>query len=115
MSDVDNRFPQNPEHVTAPSPTIDMSELSELAAEDESGKGFIAKVIGIFLDDMAERVTGIGALLSSGDGVGIASRVHSLKGSCSHFGAERLIALCAEIERRALRAELEAIGPLIES
>jgi histidine phosphotransfer protein HptB len=91
-------------HVSAETervPAIDMRSIARLAEDDESGSQFIADIIDVFLVDLRERVSKIGAQVSQGDRAGVASTAHAIKGSCSHFGAARLVDLSRELEDRA--------------
>ena len=82
---------------------IDMRALTQLAECDDIGGQFLTEIIGIFLTDLQQRVGLIGALMSRGDRAGIAATAHAIKGSCSHFGAARLIELSRNVEERARR------------
>jgi len=79
-------------------PAIDMRTISEFAATDEAGAEFIANIIEVFLRDMGERLRMAVEQVGRGDNAGLAATAHALKGSCGHFGAVRLMKLCAAIE-----------------
>jgi HPt (histidine-containing phosphotransfer) domain-containing protein len=84
-------------------PAIDMSAIMQLADNDDTGDQFIADIIKVFLDDLSERVLNIGLQMEQGDRSGVAATAHAIKGSCSHFGAARLMELSRELEDQARR------------
>ena len=84
-------------------PAIDMRSITQLAEGDELGAQFIANIIDVFLADLSKRVSAIGSQISQGDRAGVAATAHAIKGSCSHFGAVRLIELSSDLETRARR------------
>jgi HPt (histidine-containing phosphotransfer) domain-containing protein len=99
----------------AETPPIDMSALLKIGAEGEPGNDFVSEITAIFLKDMEERVSRISGQLDAKDPKAMAAAAHALRGSCSHFGARRLMDLCAEVERRAGRGPLDEIEALINS
>lgn len=96
---------------------IDMRALTQLAECDDIGGQFVTEIIDVFLADLGQRVSTIGASMSQGDRAGIAAAAHAIKGSCSHFGAARLMELSRHLEERARRAQepAESIQAAIES
>lgn len=96
---------------------IDMRAIAQLAESDDTGAQFVTEIIGVFLTDMAERISTIGTRMSQGDRAGVAAAAHAIKGGCSHFGATRLMELSAHLERRAKSADepVEGIEAAIES
>jgi HPt (histidine-containing phosphotransfer) domain-containing protein len=84
-------------------PAIDMSAIIQLADNDDAGEQFIDEIINVFLDDLSERVLTIGLQMKQGDRAGVAATAHSIKGSCGHFGAVRLMELSRELEDLARR------------
>jgi HPt (histidine-containing phosphotransfer) domain-containing protein len=96
-------------------PAIDMIAITQLAESDEQGDEFIAEIIEVFLADLSKRVQSIGLQTSQGDRVGIAATAHSIKGSCGHFGAARLMELSREVEDRAKRQQTDGLQTAIDS
>ena len=82
-------------------PAIDLRAITSLAEGDELGDQFIAEIIDVFLADLSERVLSIGLQIKQGDRAGVAATAHAIKGSCSHFGAARLVELSHDLEDRA--------------
>jgi len=84
-------------------PAIDLRAITRLAEGDELGDQFLANIIDVFLADLSERVLSIGLQMMQGDRAGVAATAHAIKGSCSHFGAVRLVELSHDLEDRARR------------
>jgi HPt (histidine-containing phosphotransfer) domain-containing protein len=96
-------------------PSIDMRSITQLAKGEELGDAFVAELIFVFLSDLSERVRAIGSQFSAGDCAGIKGTAHAIKGSCSHFGARRLMELSADVEDRAKRQQTDSLGCAIDS
>jgi histidine phosphotransfer protein HptB len=96
---------------------IDMRAITQLADSDDAGTQFLTEIIEVFLADMAERVRSIRERMSEGDHMGVAAAAHAIKGSCSHFGAGRLMELSHQLEECAKRKQepVERIAAAIES
>ena len=95
---------------------IDMRALTQLAECDDIGGQFIKEIIDVFLADLGQRLQMIGAHMSRGERAGVAAAAHAIKGSCSHFGAARLIELSRHVEEQARAHEpAESIQAAIES
>ncbi len=71
------------------------------------------EVVEAFLGDSPPRLDTLRAGLASGDAESIGRAAHSLKGSSGNFGAMRMQALCADIERLSRAGDLEPLGPLV--
>ena len=96
-------------------PVIDMRAISEFAASDEFGEEFLTNIIAVFLADMSERVRAAGVQMRDDDNRGLAATAHALKGSSGHFGAARLIQLCAAIEDRIRSKQTAEIHAAVHS
>ena len=96
-------------------PTIDMRSITKLAEGEELGDAFVAELIFVFLNDLSERVRAISLQLSTGDYAGIKGTAHAIKGSCSHFGAQRLMELSADVEEQAKRHQTDTLNSAIDS
>jgi hypothetical protein len=59
----------------------------------------MAKIIELFLADSTERIEGMKLASATRDGDALRRLAHALKGSCGHFGAARLAALCHKVEQ----------------
>lgn len=96
-------------------PAIDMRAITQLAESDDLGEQFVAEIIDVFLADLSERVRAIGLQMSHDDRAEIAATAHAVKGSCSHFGAVRLMELSREIEGRARHEQTDGLQTAIDS
>ena len=83
-------------------PAVDPSMLAELLAVSGDGEStLLDEMIDLFTEDSLKRLDALGAAVRSGDGVEVAEVAHSLKGSCSNFGAHLLEKKCKELELAA--------------
>jgi HPt (histidine-containing phosphotransfer) domain-containing protein len=96
-------------------PAIDMRAITQLAEGGEPGNQFIAEIINVFLADLSERVRAIGLQMTSGDRAAVAATAHAIRGSCSHFGAVRLMELSGEVEDVVRRRETDSLQAAIDS
>jgi HPt (histidine-containing phosphotransfer) domain-containing protein len=88
-------------------PAIDMRMIAQIVASDDLGENFVAEIIDVFLADLNQRIRGIDSQISNNDRAGIAATAHAIKGSCSHFGAARLMELLRKIEVLARREQAD--------
>ncbi len=96
-------------------PATDKIALARLAEIAPPGSNFIAEIIDAFLGDMTKRIGAIEQQMSVRDTTGIAATGHSLKGSCSHFGARRLMQLCVELEDIARAGKTDGLRAAVDS
>ncbi len=82
---------------------VDAGALATLRSMDTGDEDFMAKIIELFLIDLTERLVALKAAAETRDGPGLKSVAHALKGSCGHFGAVRLAALCRKMEHLAIQ------------
>lgn len=80
-------------------PALDAGALENLRSMDAGDEGFMAKIIELFLADSTERIEGMKLASATRDGDALRRLAHALKGSCGHFGAARLAALCHKVEQ----------------
>ena len=78
---------------------VDAGALETLRSMDTNDEGFMTKIIELFLVDLAERIDALKAATEACDGAELKRIAHALKGSCGHFGAMRLAALCRRMEQ----------------
>jgi CheY-like chemotaxis protein len=98
----------------APAPiadAVDAGALASLRAMDAGDDGFMTKIIELFLADSTERIEALKAAAQTRDGPALKSIAHALKGSCGHFGATRLAALCRKMEQIGLQ---DPVGDPVE-
>ncbi|MHB8384223.1 MAG: response regulator [Candidatus Binataceae bacterium] len=82
-------------------PAIDPAALLNLESAADDGPEFVRQLITLFVSDLGLRVAEMRSGVTNGAAVAIAHAAHTLKGSCGHFGAKRLLALCRELEAQA--------------
>lgn len=87
----------------APGSPIDPKAIETLGALSADDPTFVPKIIELFLDDLAERLEGLRVAAATRDGNAIKRIAHALKGSCGHFGANQLAALCRALEQIAMQ------------
>jgi HPt (histidine-containing phosphotransfer) domain-containing protein len=95
-------------------PLIDEAAIGALRDPDLGGDPkFLVEVVEAFLGDSPPRIEALKSSLAGGDADTLGRAAHSLKGSSGNFGAARMQALCADIERLARDGQTEALGPLV--
>ena len=96
-------------------PVVVADVIAPLYDPDLGGdSSFLAEVIQAFREDSPPRLAALRVACQSGDEDGLTRAAHSLKGSSSNFGAARLQALCAEIERLGHAGQWQAAAPLVD-
>jgi two-component system, sensor histidine kinase and response regulator len=93
--------------------SIDLAMLENLELSGAGGRDFLEELISVFLNDLGVRLITMKAALDTRDAKSLALTAHALKGSCGHFGAEPLMALCGELEARARASLLDGLEPLM--
>lgn len=94
----------------------DANELARLRElEDELGGDVIVELVELFLEDAPLQVATMRQALSGADGERLKRAAHSLKGSCSNLGLERLAGAAAKLEQHAAAEGCGESAPLIES
>lgn len=81
-----------------PRPILRASTVAEL--REYAGAAGFAAVRAEFLGDCSARAAAIAAAADAGEPEPLRRLIHSLKGASGSLGAERLSALCAEIDAR---------------
>ncbi len=106
-STVGHASPRNhailpPDEAPAAAPmAVDPEALTNLEAADEDGGDFVRRLIGVFLSDLDARIAAMRTGVAEDDPAAVAQAAHAIKGSCGHFGATPLAALCRELEATA--------------
>jgi two-component system, sensor histidine kinase and response regulator len=91
-------------------PAVDPAALRSLESAADDGPEFLRQLITVFLSDLGDRVAAMRSGVGAGDPTSVAYAAHALKGSCGHFGAKRLLALCRELEAQARAGSTD--GPI---
>jgi HPt (histidine-containing phosphotransfer) domain-containing protein len=97
-------------------PIVDDAVIAALRDPDLGGDPeFLADVVAAFLDDTPPRIATIRASQEHGEAERLWGAAHCLKGSSGSFGAARMVALCAHLERLGRAGHVLTAQPLIES
>jgi len=88
-------------------PAVDLSLLNGFRDLEEDGESLLSKLIGVFLENSPKLLTDAHKALRDHSSPQLALAAHTLKGSCSNFGAERLRAACQQLETIANEGKLE--------
>jgi CheY-like chemotaxis protein/HPt (histidine-containing phosphotransfer) domain-containing protein len=87
---------------------VDLSAMSGLRElEGETGEAILGKLIDVFLDNTPKVLEQARAAVGRKSGPLLERAAHTLKGSCSNFGAERMRAACQDLESIARDGSLE--------
>ncbi len=93
-------------------PIIDQEAIENLRSlgDEEGDDSFLREVIEIFVTDTPVRMTELRNSLATGDQATFTRAAHSIKGSSSNVGAQRLCEMAKELENdsRDAIAGLEA-------
>jgi HPt (histidine-containing phosphotransfer) domain-containing protein len=89
---------------------IDLEVIEQLEESMRPDVGFVDQLARIFLRELDRRMVELEKGMREGNGEEIAMAAHAIKGSCSHFGAHRMMALCASVERLALGGEVVEVA-----
>jgi len=72
----------------------------------------VAKLIGLFLDDMPARIVDMEAKLKESNADEVSKLAHTVKGVVSHLGGLKLQALAGEMEKAAKASDLGQLNQL---
>jgi HPt (histidine-containing phosphotransfer) domain-containing protein len=96
------------------SAAIDLEAISSFRVLDDlTGDDLLVKLIDVFLDNSPKVLADARAALAAQASPQLARAAHTLKGSCSNFGAARLRAACERLEEYANRGILEGAEALL--
>jgi PAS domain S-box-containing protein len=94
---------------------IDHSALDAFRELDADGSGgILGQLISVFLENTPGLINELRQSIRDGASPQAARLAHTLKGSCSNFGAQRMRELCFELENLAGSGSVEGAGGLIE-
>jgi CheY-like chemotaxis protein/HPt (histidine-containing phosphotransfer) domain-containing protein len=80
--------------------------LARLRSLGDADPQFVMKFVNLFLETAAEQLVLLETAAEQGDRDATRRVAHSLRGACGNLGADRLEALCAELEARARENKL---------
>jgi two-component system, sensor histidine kinase and response regulator len=90
-----------------------LAALRELEAAD--APGFLAELVGLFVDDLPGRLDAIANGIARADAPATSAAAHSLKGSAANLGAKPLASLCQRLEVAGKAGSLEGAELLLEA
>lgn len=95
----------------------DMSSERGVLVSEFAGDPDMADLVGLFLEDLPERIDAIRAALRSGDADELQRRVHQLKGAGGGYGFPSISRSAAEVEAplRAGERDLSVIASKVEA
>ncbi|MDB6150472.1 MAG: domain S-box protein [Chthoniobacter sp.] len=107
-----NAAASNPEVERAP--TIDLRVIDTFREMDpDSENGLLEGLIDAFVENTPKVLSEAWTALSGQFAPKLAMAAHSLKGSCSNFGAENMREACAQLEKEAGEGNLERAPKLL--
>jgi two-component system, sensor histidine kinase and response regulator len=92
-----------------PAQTLDPQRLQRLRAlATPDDPNFVQRLLDGFLRDMPQTIAALRAAIQTGDAEAVREGAHRCKGSSANFGAQRLGALCYELECMGRAGTLDA-------
>jgi HPt (histidine-containing phosphotransfer) domain-containing protein len=85
--------------LNAMNPAIDPAALDTLRELNPDDPSFLRELIDVFLEDVPQRLAELERALASQDAALFTRAAHTIKGSCSNFGAANLAHLAFEMEK----------------
>ena len=96
--------------------SLDTGTLTSLG-EDLGDPGLVRDAVGVYLEELPGRLVEIHRCFGDGSREGVRAAAHALKGASAMLGAQRLSALCAQMETEstdALLADLTTEAEVVE-
>jgi HPt (histidine-containing phosphotransfer) domain-containing protein len=91
-----------------PSATIDPQALEGLRELNPDDPAFLRELIDLFVADVADRLAELERALATADANLLTRAAHTIKGSCSNFGAVELTRISQTMELQGKAADLAA-------
>ncbi len=110
ISWTEEPLPPAQEGEPAVSPVIRTEALHQL----EENIGDLGPVVRVFLDTMHKRMYQLREAISNNDTKVVRRTAHTIKGSCSQFGADELADYCQQLEDMARSGEHDPMEPLLD-
>jgi PAS domain S-box-containing protein len=106
--------PLLPRSTTNGEPVLDHARLEHLRAiQDDNQPTLVRELIDQFIIESADHVQRLGDAYAAGDARGLRALAHRFLSATQNIGAQRLAAVCAEVESAARRNELAAAAHLV--
>ncbi|HEX3130001.1 MAG TPA: ATP-binding protein [Thermoanaerobaculia bacterium] len=105
--------PRRPTSTTEP-PILNAAALDSLfRLEQAAGRSVVRGVIDSFLAEVPARVERMRKAIADADAESLNFAAHVLKGGAAQLGAQRLAAVCRELEERSRDGNLDGAGDLL--
>jgi HPt (histidine-containing phosphotransfer) domain-containing protein len=89
-------------------PAVDSETVNALKDLNPEDPNFLRELIDMFMQDVPERIAEIEQALAKQDAVLLCRAAHTIKGSCSNFGATGLMKISLEMEHQGKKADFAA-------
>jgi HPt (histidine-containing phosphotransfer) domain-containing protein len=97
-------------------PVLDQSVIETLRQLTPPGEpDVLAEVLQMFLQEVPPRIERLRNAWTTGDIQGLHRAAHSLKGSAGNIGAQRLLAVCRQLDNRTESADPTATAGLVSA
>jgi two-component system, sensor histidine kinase and response regulator len=114
-TEADGQGSANPVIPVQAKAVLDETVLAELREYQNPGEGdFVTELIGIFSEDLTDRLVQISTGLEAGDANRVRQAAHALKGSSGELGAQRMREICARLESSAAEGSIVAAPALAQ-
>ena len=90
---------------TMTTPAVDAATVAGLKDLNPDDPNFLRELVDMFLQDVPERVAEIEQALAKQDAVLLTRAAHTIKGSCSNFGAAGLVKISLAMEHQGKAAD----------
>jgi HPt (histidine-containing phosphotransfer) domain-containing protein len=89
-------------------PVIEPQAIEDLRALNPEDPAFLRELIDLFVDDVPGRIAEIEQSLATKDAVLLTRAAHTIKGSCSNFGAAKLKEISHAMEMQGKAGDFAA-------
>jgi CheY-like chemotaxis protein len=94
-------------------PPVNMSRLLELS-EEAGSPSIVVELSLIFVDDIRRRLAALAESLSGENKQAFFATVHSVRGACANFGAQRMANMAESLERSALEGDFSGAEAAVQ-
>lgn len=95
-------------------PVIDTEAIENLRALGEEGDdSFLREIIGIYLEDVPQRLTDLKTALAAGDQPLFTRSAHTIKGSSANVGAIEVRLIAEKTEHRSKAEPIATVADLL--
>ena len=100
---------------TTTRPVIDPQAIEDLRALNPEDPAFLRELIDLFVLDVPARITEIEQALARKDAVLLCRAAHTIKGSCSNFGAASLREISQVMEQQGKNSDFTTATVSLET